>query len=989
MDRADSPAATRIPLWRQFDAAWYRARYPEAVTRDPEDHYRSIGARLGHSPNMFFDEQWYLEAYPDIASHVAAGGAESGFAHYVADGLHGRSPHWLFDEGYYRSIHPDLGQGGEWATDPSVGYVNGYDHFLEAGDAEGRTGHRFLDPALYRRNAIESDATRTAPGGPFRHFLLDACAAGSTARLSWLFDPDWYLRTYPSLVQDIVLGAWRCALHHYLCNHTPSRFDPQAWFSESFYAATYPDAQAAVTDGSFRNTYEHFIRFGALERRKPHEAVDLGRHAQSLTVQAEMARDQYPDAYAHWVATGGAQALAARPMEEPQTRQLFQRIAELGLAGYARVPLDFTCDQPPAVGVIVVMHNQFALTMGALASLRRDFAGPIELVLVDSGSTDGCATIARQVRGARIVRFDDNVGFLAGCNAGLAEITAPATLFMNNDIALGHGAVAAALARLHGARRVGAVGAKCIRTNGLLQEAGSVVWSDGWTAGYLRDADPDLPEANFVRDVDFCSGAFLMVRTAILRALGGFDPAFMPAYYEETDLCVRLIKAGYRVVYDPQVVIHHVEYASAGVGAAEQLIARNHALFTDKHRDWLRSRCAPGDWLRARQPDAGAGRILFIEDRIPLRTLGSGFVRSNDLIGGMAALGYQITVYPMFPTVTRLHEVAGGFPDTVELLHDRGIDAFADFVADRAGQYDIVWIGRTHNLDRLLDTIIAAGPGLPEHGLVLDTEAVAAPRTLARARLRGEATPQDLTTMLRQELRSAYVCQTVVAVNALDASLIRDAGTERVAVLGHLQRAVPTPTPWARRDGLLFVGALHDQAGPNTDSLVWLVTEILPRVAAQLPDIRLTVAGHVADGVDLGFLRSDPRVDVLGGVEALAPLYDRHRVFVAPTRFAGGIPFKLHEAAAHGLPAVVTDLLAKQVDWPDGTALLCAGADDPAGFAERIVRLYRDEALWDRIRDSALDRIRTENDPADYQARLGQILDSVMAAGLRTERRVG
>jgi glycosyltransferase involved in cell wall biosynthesis len=97
---------------------------------------------------------------------------------------------------------------------------------------------------------------------------------------------------------------------------------------------------------------------------------------------------------------------------------------------------------------------------------------------------------------------------------------------------------------------------------------------------------------------------------------------------------------------------------------------------------------------------------------------------------------------------------------------------------------------------------------------------------------------------------------------------------------------------------------------------------------------------------------------VLGTVADLGPLYDRARVFIAPTRFAAGIPYKVHHAAAHGLPTVVTGLLAEQLGWRDGHELLAAG--DARGFASACARVYRDEALWRTLRAGALARLETD-----------------------------
>ena len=704
-----SDVLSRQPLWQVFDAAWYVTQYPDAAQQmqaeghpDIETFYRERGSRLGHSPNMFFDETWYLSAYPDIVAHVAAGGARSGFDHYCQDGYRGRAPHWLFSEVFYMASNQDVTRG----LLAQHGLVNGYDHYLTVGDGEFRSGHRFFDPSLYRQNDTSTD---TGPGRflpSFRRFLADGCRAGSTARLSWYFDPVWYLRTYPQVQDEIDQGWWTCALHHFLCNRTPLAFRGLEWFSEDEYGKTYPDVLEAVVDGTFRNTYEHFVRHGAAERRKPHPDIDLVKYYQSLRVQAELERGDFPDAFTHWVANRAAaqDQPAPEPALEAQSKALFVRQAENMLPQFARSKLDFTVSGLAAVSVIVVVHNKFALTMTALAALRACYAGGIQLILVDSGSRDETCRIGRYLTGARVIRFAHNAGFVEACNAGLDHADAPAVLYMNNDVTLGIKSLELALARLWSDDWIGAVGAKFIRTNGVLQEAGSIIWRDGSTVGYLRDADPNLPEANFVRDVDFCSGAFLLVRASILKTLGGFDNDYRPAYYEETDLCVRLKKAGYRIVYDPAVVVQHVEYGSASSARSTRMIQRNHQVFVDKHRDWLRYKypARPRNALFARSPKPARSRILFIEDRIPLRDLGSGYVRSNDIIQVMAALGHQVGVYPIYPSVRSVVETLADFPETVEVLYDRGLDQLAAFIAERSGYYDIVWIGRTHNLERLL-----------------------------------------------------------------------------------------------------------------------------------------------------------------------------------------------------------------------------------------------------------------------------------------------
>ncbi len=998
-DHVNYELIRRQSIWSVFDRRWYLDHHPDADRQmqalgiaDPEEFYYEYGAKLGHSPNMFFDEAYYLRTNPDVVAAVERGTLRSGFAHYCHDGYRQRAPHWLFSEKFYLTSNPDITRG----VLDRHGLVNGYDHYLALGDRGFRTGHWFFDPAMYHVNKPEADLSDPGIGGAFAQFLGGDCVSGSLARVSWYFDPVWYLDRYPEVQREIDAGLWSCALHHFLCNPTPQRYEALEWFSEAYYAATYPDVQVAVEAGRFRNTYEHFVRHGAAERRRPHPDIDLLHYFLSGRVQADLEGGAFRDPFAHWLQrmTSGALGRVVEPIIESQSKQLFARAAESMLPQLARSPLDFTVEDGPAFSVIVVLHNQFALTMMAMASLRANFPGAIELILVDSGSYDETSHIERYVIGAKLIRFAYNAGFVESCNTALAQVTASALLYLNNDLLLGMNACKLALARLFSQPGIGAVGGKLIRTNGQLQEAGSIIWRDGSTLGYLRDADPNTPEANFVREVDYCSGAFLMVRTELVRRLGGFDDDYRPAYYEEADLCVRLRKSGYRILYDPAVVIQHFEYGSADVEASTRLMLRNHKIFIAKHLDYLRyqhpSRHRNAVHARSpRQLGAAPGgetdralRILFIEDRIPLRRLGAGYVRSNDIVHSMADLGHLVSVFPIYKATASPIEIYRDMPETAEVLYERGMEALAGFIEERSGYYDIVWIGRTHNLERLLPILGDSSSALPAHGFVLDTEAIAAPRTIEQNRVLGQPQLDSLEQALKRELACAYFCQKIIAVNATDAALVRQAGHSNVSVLGHMKQPSPTPSSWGQRRNLLFLGAIHDPGSPNHDSLEWFVSEVLPLLEGKLPpDVRFTVAGFIRRGVDISELGRDPRVDLIGPVEDLAALYDSHRVFIAPTRFAGGIPFKIHEAAGYGLPVVATDLLCRQVGWTDRVEIMAGGTDQPYRFADAILELYNDEETWNSIRDAALDRLYSENDQTSYVDTLRHILHDVVVGG--------
>ena len=240
--------------------------------------------------------------------------------------------------------------------------------------------------------------------------------------------------------------------------------------------------------------------------------------------------------------------------------------------------------------------------------------------------------------------------------------------------------------------------------------------------------------------------------------------------------------------------------------------------------------------------------------------------------------------------------------------------------------------------------------------------------------------PRDVIGLLaaavRDELDGAELCQSIIVTSQQEARMLTRLGYPSVFVIGHARTPAPTARAFERRSGMLFVGAIHDQDSPNLDSLLWFARDVLPLVEQALGwETRLTIAGYVAPDVDLGPLARHSRIVLRGPVSNLQPLYDSHRVFVAPTRFGAGSPYKVHEAASFGLPIVATELLRRQLGWTNGDEILSAGATDATVFAAHIVRLYRDEALWNRLRDRALARLRLENDPDAYARAIRAILE--------------
>jgi glycosyltransferase involved in cell wall biosynthesis len=134
------------------------------------------------------------------------------------------------------------------------------------------------------------------------------------------------------------------------------------------------------------------------------------------------------------------------------------------------------------------------------------------------------------------------------------------------------------------------------------------------------------------------------------------------------------------------------------------------------------------------------------------------------------------------------------------------------------------------------------------------------------------------------------------------------------------------------------------------------VRQVLPQILRRIPNAFVSVVGKVIDRLQRE-LSLNPAVRLYGQVsnERIAEVLDQHRVFIAPTRFASGIPHKCHTAASSGVPIVCTELLAQQLDWIEGQVL--AVPVDTAAFAQACIRLHSDRELWQQTQLAAFQAV--------------------------------
>ncbi|HQV69653.1 MAG TPA: glycosyltransferase family 2 protein [Thermoflexales bacterium] len=222
----------------------------------------------------------------------------------------------------------------------------------------------------------------------------------------------------------------------------------------------------------------------------------------------------------------------------------------------------------PIVSVIILCHNKSEYTHRCLCALEKAGSADTEILIWDNASSDDTAEVVKSHQAAlpalTYFRSEENIGFGAGNNRAAEKAVGEFLFFLNNDTEPQPGWMEPLLDAFRRDPKTGAVGSKLVYPDGRLQEAGGLIFSDASGHNIGKGSDPLEPLFNIPREVDYCSGAALMIRASLFRQLGGFDKLFDPAYYEDTDLCFSVRKAGYAVMVEPRSTVIHHEGGTAG-----------------------------------------------------------------------------------------------------------------------------------------------------------------------------------------------------------------------------------------------------------------------------------------------------------------------------------------------------------------------------------------------------------------------------------------
>lgn len=227
--------------------------------------------------------------------------------------------------------------------------------------------------------------------------------------------------------------------------------------------------------------------------------------------------------------------------------------------------------------IVIVEYSTRTYLPRCLDSIRAlDFPrDEVEVLVVDNASPTPFRAIAADFPWVRLLESRENLGFAGACCLALPECRGDAVVLVNPDVEVHPGFLLEVLAPLSDPE-IGIVGSKIYYPGTrVLQHAGGLLFPNGRSEHRGR-GEPDVGQYDELEDVDYVTGAAMAIRRDVIDRVGFVSPAYFPAYYEETELCVRARAAGLRVVYAPRAVVSHHEAVASGGGGGETFLRRYH-----------------------------------------------------------------------------------------------------------------------------------------------------------------------------------------------------------------------------------------------------------------------------------------------------------------------------------------------------------------------------------------------------------------------------
>ena len=634
----------------------------------------------------------------------------------------------------------------------------------------------------------------------------------------------------------------------------------------------------------------------------------------------------------------------------------------------------------PLTSIVIPVYNNLTWTKRCINSIYNiKSRSPFEIIVVDDCSTEDYTLLLKDFPGVRLLHNEENLGFLRTVNYGVSEAKGEYVLILNNDTEVLPNWLDELTSALYNHPEAGMIGSQLIHLNtGTLQESGNLICKNGDMMPLGRGADPDHPQFTYFREVDFCSAASIILRKKVFDEMDGFDRLYIPAYFEDPDLGLRLQKSGYKNYVCPLSRVIHQEMASYGDVLAEKC-EKNRKAFLERWSSYLQSHALYADRYEPVQcMKFDRERVMFIDAETPMADRGSGGMDSIFFMEYMIKRGMHVVFHGEY--------TPGYDPKYTAILLRMGVECIYqpqhkiwEYLATTGWSFTYLFVCRIYQarcFDRLLKQYC------PQASYIFDTVDVHFVRETLEAELKNDDTLRKNAAATKEyELAAAAAADAAIVISSDEKKLLEK--EYHLTNVFHIPQArelfglAPNPN----RRGAVFIGSAHP---PNLDGLRYFHDEILPLLPK---DFKLTIIGEslkvmIGKSEEFKDLLKCSQFNFAGFVQDLGTELDHAKITIAPLRYGAGTKGKVASSMAYGVPCVSSGFGTEGTGMLHGENIMIA--QTPQEFAQYIMQLFSDEELWQKISDGSVKFIKDNYAPETVEKMMDDLFDQV-----RKRRKLG
>ena len=623
--------------------------------------------------------------------------------------------------------------------------------------------------------------------------------------------------------------------------------------------------------------------------------------------------------------------------------------------------LVFKREQNPLVSIIIPVYNQWDYTYSCLFSVLKNTQNvSYEVIIADDVSSDKTKDINKYIKNINIIRNKKNLGFLLNCNNAAKYAKGKYLLFLNNDTNVQKDWLKYLVDLIEKDEKIGMVGSKLIYPDGKLQEAGGIIWKDGSGWNYGRLDDPDKPEYNYVKEVDYISGAAIMIKKSLWEEIGGFDERYVPAYFEDSDLAFEVRKKGYKVMYQPKSVVVHFEGISHGKEISEGIKAyqiENRKKFVEKWKDVLeKENYNPGENVFSARDRSGSRKtILVIDHYVPHFDKDAGSRSTFHHLKLFVEMGLNVkfigdNFYKHEPYTSCLEQIG------IEVLYGAWHqNNWQGWIKKNAKYIDYIYLNRAVISIKYIDFI----KKYTNAKIFFNAADFSYLRLKRQYKItKDKKYLNEAEKYKQQEFYLFEKSDVVLTVSEYEKKILKKEMPDKkiyvIPIFIYDKFPLGPDHEFDNRKNITFVGGFRHE--PNVDGILWFAKEIFPRILEKNSSIALNIIG--SDMPEEILKLKSANINVVGYVsdEKLKDYYSKSRLVIAPLRYGAGVKGKIIEAIAYGVPVITTKIGAEGIVKANDVLSIADKVDD---FVKKIVNIYNDERKWRKIKDA--ERAYAEN----------------------------